>query len=226
MSHLINNELIWVSIPKCASYSIEQSLRNSKLNLEIFVPNDKTRHFHVPVNQCLERWGDKETVCITRDWLSRWLSALNFVWDNIEFESEYTAVRKWEDVDNEYIYKTFNTDFLNKLHLLSNDHDGFRKCWFKLVKENFECELPIRGAVDTLLSQRFFKSNKKCTYEFDISEIDKFTDFIKDRFGERLIINHTNKTSKRPNKIIVNDELKSFIWENFEKRFEKGNHLI
>ena len=135
MSHLINNELIWVSIPKCASYSIERSLRNSKLNLELIEPNDKTLHFHIPLNQCLERWGDKETVCITRNWLFRWLSALNFIWDNIEFESEYNAIRNWEDVDNEYIYKTFDTDFLNNLHLLSNDYDGFRKCWFKLVKE-------------------------------------------------------------------------------------------
>ena len=48
----------------------------------------------------------------------------------------------------------------------------------------------------------------------------------KDILKERLIINHTNRTSKRPNKIIVNDELKSFIWDNFEKRFEKGNYLI
>lgn len=226
MSHLINNALIWVSVPKCASKSIEDSLRNSKLNLEIFEPNNKTLHFHIPVKQCLERWGDKETVCITRDWFSRWLSALNFVWDNIELESEYTPICKWEDIDNDYIYKTFDTDFLNKLHWISNDYTGWRACWFKLVKENSDSTLHIRGAVDTLLSQRFFKSNKKCTYEFDISEIDKFTDFIEDRFGERLIINHTNKTSKRKNKMIINDELKQWVWENFEKRFEKGNHLI
>ena len=70
------------------------------------------------------------------------------------------------------------------------------------------------------------KSGIKLPSFMNKSEIDKFTDFIEDRFGETLIINHTNKTSKRPNKIIVNDELKSFIWENFEKRFEKGNHLI
>ena len=64
MSHLINNELIWVSIPKCASYSIEQSLRNSKLNLELIDENDKTSHHHAPLNRCLEQWGNKETVCI------------------------------------------------------------------------------------------------------------------------------------------------------------------
>ena len=233
MSHLINNELIWISIPKCASYSVEQALRNSKLKSELIDENDKTTHYHTPLNRCLEQWGNKETVCITRNWLSRWLSSLNYVWDNIEFEGEYyTPVRKWEDIDNEYIYKTFNTDFLNELHLISNDigrygtNSGMKSCYFKLVNEEPNPSIPHTVGIDTLLSQRFYKSNKKCTYEFDISEIDKFTDFIEDRFGERLIVNHSNKTSKRPNNIIVNDELKSFIWENFEKRFDKRNHLI
>ena len=70
------------------------------------------------------------------------------------------------------------------------------------------------------------KSNKKCAYEFDIKEMDKFVDFIENRFGERLIIKNTNQSTKRPNKIVIDDELKSFIWENFEKRFEKRNELI
>ena len=34
MSLLINNELIWVSIPKNASFSIEHALKNSKLEIK------------------------------------------------------------------------------------------------------------------------------------------------------------------------------------------------
>jgi hypothetical protein len=233
MSHLINNELIWVSIPKCASFSVEEALRKSKLKLEFIDENDRTSHYHTPLNRCLDQWGRKESICITRDWLSRWLSALNYVWDQIEFECEYyTPIRKWVDIDNEYIFKTFDTNFLNELHLISDavgrygKSSGLKSCWFKLVNEEPNPSELMSPGIDTLISQIFYKSNKKCTYEFDITEIDKFTDFIEDRFGERLIINHTNKTSKRPNKIIVNDELKSFIWDNFEKRFEKKNILI
>ena len=36
MSLLINNDLIWVSIPKCASISIETALLNSNLNITKF----------------------------------------------------------------------------------------------------------------------------------------------------------------------------------------------
>ena len=226
MSHLINNELIWVSIPKCASYSIETALRNSKLKLETYNPNDMLLHYHVPLNECLLAWGNKETICITRDWVYKWISALNFIWDKIEFQSEYTPIRKWEDIDNKFLYKILDTNFLNDLHSFDSDDLEIKNCFFKLVKEKNDPFKKVPGVMVTLISQKCFKSNRKCTYEFDITEIDKFTDFIEERFGERLIIENTNQSTKRPSKIIVNDELKSFIWENFEKRFEKRNELI
>lgn len=224
MSHLINNELIWISNPKCASYSIELALRNSKLKLEMYDPSKISTHYHTPLNECLLTWGNKESICITRDWISKWLSALNFIWDRIEIYTEYTAIRKWEDIDNEFIYKTFDTNFVNTLHLI-NEY-GYKSCFFKLVKENHIIEKEIPHVLTSIISQKFFQSNKKCTYEFDIKEIDKFVDFIENRFGERLIIENTNQSTKRPNKIVIDDELKSFIWENFEKRFDKRNELI
>jgi len=161
-----------------------------------------------------------------RDWVYRWLSSLNFIWDKIEFESEYTPICKWEDIDNEFLYKIFDTNLLNDLHSFDSDDVEIRKCFFKLVKENYDPLKEIPNIMTSLISQKFFKSNKKCTYELDIKEMDKFVDFIENRFGERLIIKNTNQSTKRPNKIIINDELKSFIWENFEKRFEKTNQLI
>ena len=226
MSHLINNELIWISSPKCASYSIEQAFRKSKLKLEIYNPNDRLSHYHPTLNECLTMWGTKETVCITRNWFEKWLSALNYIWDKIEIEYKFTPICKWEDVDNEFLYKTIDTDFLNNLHLLDTDEVGFKNCFFKLVKEKQDTLKKIPDILPPLISQKCFKSNRKCTYQFDIKEMDKFVNFIEDRFGERLIIEKENQSTKRPNKIVVNDELKSFIWENFEKRFEKRNELI
>ena len=224
MSHLINNELIWISNPKCASYSIELALRNSKLKLEMYDPSKMSTHYHTPLNELLLMWGNKESICITRDWVSKWLSALNFIWDSIEFRSEYTPICKWEDIDNEFLYKIIDTNFVNNLHLINDD--GYKSCFFKLVKENYNSPMEIPHIMTSLISQKFYQSNKKCTYEFDIKEINKFVDFIENRFGERLIIKNTNQSTKRTNKIIINDELKSFIWENFEKRFEKRNELI
>jgi hypothetical protein len=225
MSHLINDELIWISIPKCASISIETSLKNSKLKLAPYEPNIKFLHYHISLNECFSKWGRKESVCITRDWVSKWMSALNFIWDSIEL-SDYTPICKWEDIDNEFLYKTFNVNFVNTLHSMEFHNPGFKECFLKLVKEKHPPIKNEAGWVSSLISQKYFKSNRKCTYEFDISEIDKFADFIEDRFGERLIVEKINQSTKRPNKIIVNDELKQWLWDNFEKRFEKRNVLI
>ena len=76
------------------------------------------------------------------------------------------------------------------------------------------------------MSQNQWKLNKKCDYEFDISEMDKFSDFIYERFGERLDIKKLNEGNKSHSKIVVDDELKNWVWDKFEKPFEKRNSLI
>ena len=89
-----------------------------------------------------------------------------------------------------------------------------------MIKFNFSGLIPI------LISEKYWKSNQKCTYEFDITEIDKFINFIENRFGEKLIIKKENASSKKPNKLIIDDKLKDFVWKNFESIYEKRNELI
>jgi hypothetical protein len=229
MSYLINDNLIWIITPKCASNSIETALLNSNLKLKTYNDTlDPKSHIHIPLNDSLNYFGNKETVCITRDWFGKWLSALNFIWDIIEFYWGFTPICKWEDIDNDFIYNTFDTEFLNHLHWINDE--GYEKCIIKLLKinqdeiNNIPKNLP--PVVMVLISEKYYKSNQKCTYEFDIKELDKFVKFIEDRFGEKIQLDNLNTSTKRPNKIIINDELKSFVWEKFEKPFEKRNQLI
>ena len=80
--------------------------------------------------------------------------------------------------------------------------------------------------ISTLFSQNYWKDNNKCDYEFDINEINKFVDFIEEKFGEKLIIDKLNSNSKTKSKLVLNDELKSFVWDKFEKKYNKKNHLL
>lgn len=229
MGYLINDNLIWINNPKCASFSIEDGLLNSNLKLKkYFIPFKEHLHSHVPLNDCLNYFGSKESVCISRDWFDKWLSALNYIWDKIESQSEYTPICKWEDINNEIIYNIFDNEFIDKLY--SFNHDIFLECFKKLLKNDSKNIINIPkenvGIMSTLIPERYWKSNQNCTYEFDIKELDKFIDFIENRFGEKLILEKKNSSSKRSNKIIINDELKSFVWERFEKRFEKTNRLV
>jgi hypothetical protein len=235
MSYLINDELIWICTPKCASVSIELALKNSNLKIEPFVDSEK--HSHIPVIESLNRFGKKETICITRNWFSKWLSALNQIWKQSNLNPiEYRPTVEWKDVDNNFIYETFNDEFINDLHNLNKEN--IINCYGKLLKKDlssfllddrelFEMgDMSDMGAILTLISNRVWSDGQKCTYEFDINEIDKFTNFIEDRFGERLIIGTYNKSSDTSSKIIINDELKQWVWDKFEKRFEKRNQLI
>jgi hypothetical protein len=80
-----------------------------------------------------------------------------------------------------------------------------------------------------LVSQNYWKSNKPCTYQFNINELDKFKMFIKDRYDVDIIIPKLNTTidSKfNKNKIILDDKLRNWIWDNFEKPFIRTNNLI
>ena len=229
MPYLINDNLIWVGSPKCASTSIEKALLNSNLKLKRWDAYTKgDRHIHATLNQCLDIFGKKETICINRGWFEKWLSSLNFIWDIIELHTEFIPICKWENLNNEIIYNIFNDEFVNKLYAYNDAN--FLDCFLKLLQSdtthNIDVEESIYGIVGTLIPNAYWKSNQKCTYEFDIKELDKFVKFIENRFGEKLIIKNKNVSTKRPNKIIINDELKAFVWEKFENRFEKRNQLI
>jgi hypothetical protein len=228
MAYLINDNLILISIPRTASKSVEKTLLNSNLKLKKFEYNyiDKNLHIHVPLNDCLNHFGNKESVCITRNWFDRWFSALNYIWDKIENETPFELICKWEEINNDFVFKLFDNDFLYNLHL--GNYEGYMKCLNRIIlnkKNLIEYDYQPLWMV-TFISQKFWKSNQKCTYEFDIKEIDKFVEFIENRFGEKLIMENINKSTKRTNKMIIDNELKSFVWDNFEKRFEKRNQLI
>jgi hypothetical protein len=236
MGLLINNELIWLSIPRCASSSIEKALLNSNLNIRRLKVDSKYPdvHMHFRKSTLYEQFGVHKTVCIKRDWFSKWMSSVQHLFEWLEFTKIYTPIIKWEDIDNDFIYKTFNANFLNSLY--SRDIDEWDNNMLSLIKENVLIdkiydynEMPLPngdGILGVLNSQNFYKENSKIDYEFDISEIDKFSDFIYDKFGERIYIEKLNSSSNVKSKIIIDDKLKQWVWDNFEKRFEKRNQLL
>jgi hypothetical protein len=233
MSLLINNELIWVSVPKCASISIEYALLKSNLDIKRYskTKQNPKNHFHIGMPLLKKEFGDKKSICIKRDWFERWLSALQYILINMYDIHGSELIRKWEDVDNEFIYDIFTDELINTFHLAGNKMD--ETCYAKFLKNpTTEIEKIKKNPsnhmekIATLWSQNHWKDNNKCDYEFDISEIDKFVDFIEDRYGERLVVDKINENPKIKSKLVLNDELKSFVWDKFEKHYNKKNYLL
>jgi hypothetical protein len=233
VSLLINNDLIWVSVPKCASFSIEDALLKSNLDIKKHskASINPKEHFHIGLPLLKKEFGDKKSICIKRDWFQRWVSSLQYILENMYDIHGDELIRKWENVDNQFIYDTFTDDVVNAFHLV-----GIRPeetCYSKFLK-NPEKEIKKfddnawyhMEKIATLFSQNYWKDNSKCDYEFDINEIDKFIDFIEHRYGERLIVDKLNENSKTKSKLVLNDELKSFVWNKFEKKYNKKNYLL
>jgi hypothetical protein len=231
MSILINNDLIWISIPKCASISIERALINSELNIKLqleykYVVERKGMHSHIKKSHLFNEFGIHPTVCITRNWLDSWLSSLEFIWQRLLL-NQYSPIIQWEDIDNQFIYDTFDINFSKNLYHTTDWEDNLKK----LINNPLQLEDDnnshyINSLLSTMFSQNHWKENQPCTYEFDIKEIHKFEEFIQKRYGVSFKIPHLNSTPKIKNKIEINDELKNHLWNIFEKPFEKRNSLI
>jgi hypothetical protein len=177
---------------------------------------------HFTKSVLFNEFGTHPTVCITRDWFDKWLSALEFIWTRI-LKANLTPIIDWNEIDNQFIYKTFDINFSKKLHYTDQYDELFRK----LIIDSDIINNPITSAVVVaLLSQNYWKGNQPCTYEFDIKELHKFEEFIQKRYGVSFNLEHLNSTPKIKNKIEINDELKNHLWNVFEKPFEKRNSLI
>ena len=230
MSLLINDELIWISVPRCGSYSIESSFYNSNLKIEHYntifknlAPGDTGfKHKHFNLYDLNNRWLNKKTIRIKRDWMERWLSALGHLWATIE-KNNREPIIPYEEIDNDFIYQTFTKKFGNDLY----SEQGFYKQFNYIIKDYVIAEDLKEVRTGLLWSQNYWLSGeKKCDFEFDITELDKFADFIEKRYGEKLIIEHRNKTKKKRNKIIINDDLKNHIWDVFESPFHKVSKIF
>lgn len=223
MSILIKNDLIWVAIPKCASMSIEDALLNSKLDImrHPYAIQSEPLHSHIGVCKLKEHFGQKKTICIKRNWFEKWVSAIQFCFENIIPTDGNLPIKKWEDIDNDFIYSTFTDEFLNLLY--SEKTDSLNECYSRLIVNG---KITETNRLSVLFSQNYWKEDNKCDYEFDIKDMDKFVSFIEQKYGEKLIIRKINENPKTKSKLVLNDELKTFVWQKFEKRFSKKSYLL
>jgi len=228
MSLCINNDLIWIAIPKCASKSIEKAFINSDLDINHYIygniKNDREYlHMHADVEELYNNFGIKETISVKRNFFERWLSGFEYFLTKCE-ELEIKTKIRWEEIDNDFIYKEFSKEYINYINtgidftLRDRINSKFVENSY-LKKTNF-C------IGNMLLSQNYWIKTEKCTYEFDINELNKFEEFIKKRYNKNIHIEHLNKSKNKETKIIKNDELKNWVYDNFEKPFIKRSRLI
>jgi hypothetical protein len=199
---LINNDLIWVPVPKCASFSIETSMVRSTLHLENYNRANKRgeflfqMHTHPTKKELEKRFGIKETMCVRRDWSNRWFSCLRFFWQSA-VEQGMTPIINYDEIDNDFIYSIFNKKFSDTLNFKEN---GLVEATQLLIKENiveYQKKNLIKNTIakglsHLFLSQYWYTNSEKCTYEFDINNMNELDEFIYKRYGVEIKITENN----------------------------------
>ncbi len=241
MSICINNDLIWVSIPRCASTSIESAILDSSLAINHYRfggARKYPQHVHIELPKLYEKFGKMETVVIKRNYFDRWISGLQHTWYTFESNGIELSV-KWEDIDNDFIYRNFTKDYVDSIYLSFGIENRLLKHKEIVETREFNNSIIYRFAKNIpksidhtynpfllLLSQSYWIDNNKCTHEFNIDEIDKFEDFICNRYEIDFKVDKINKSNPTKSNIIKDEKLRKWVFEMFEKRFQKRNSII
>ena len=125
---LLQNDLVLLNIPRCASYSTENSILHSDINYKYASTIDKRvvsysstniddfykntihlPHGHYRLNDCYSLFGRKQAISITRDYFDKFLSSLSFFYELINYQNDILDVNI---VDIQFIKKRFNLNFV------------------------------------------------------------------------------------------------------------------
>jgi len=179
---LIENEVVFLSVPKNASISVHYALEESDLKIEptwnyersaklalekhstlYNFSNHKIKiHNHITTNMVYDYLNKKvPTIFIKRDYCERFISALNYI---LNFQIVNTYGYKYSDIlyndilpniDNDWIYKTFTKDVIEKIkiHLIVN-----RKILQTETEESYE-DMVHKSVLSSL--NKFVKNKKK-----------------------------------------------------------------
>jgi len=239
----LEKNLILLNIPRCASYTTEHAIIKSDLSYQYIVPNgpdtstvtignssatskedfyDKLStkvmipHVHVKLNDMYKNFGVHESVGITRDYLDRFLSTLRYFYKSA-MESKIPLVKSIDEVTAEFLIETFNIEFFNTSESREEDTSLAVE---KLIKsEAVEFSKPFNFPV-IFNSIKWWTSGQKLTHEFDIKELDKFKEFIENRYNTEITLVDKNRDIHVdfPN-LIINDKLRDHIWNTVEKKY-------
>lgn len=229
MSILIEDEFIYVAIPKAGCISITNAIIKSNLNYELAPDFKKTYNKfkeeiesknsrfiigpnHYRLDQLKNEFGDKKTIAIKRNHLDRFISALKF---SYRWFGEKNIKPKIDlnKIDNEYIYKLIDDEFV---FLVENGE--FVKV-LKYFSDDGNFKKKDLEFLFTFIPSSFMKCGYDIDYEFDISELHLLENFLNDRYGSNLEIKKLNVSEPNSNGIVKNTELSDFIWDKFEKKY-------
>lgn len=243
---VINDKVAFVPIPKNASWSVEDTCIEYKLDLKYpstlwensirFNSKNPEKHIHSTIDLLIDAYGTNlEYVCIIRDSTERFISAWKYFVSAMVKEMNEELGNSIKSRDNQFVMnfiKNNYTEFLNAY----NSFETRKKILDKLVTELGISEKYTinemflkRYAIHifSLISQYQWILNDKVTVkQFNLNKLDEFEIFMSEKLGFDFKLIHTNHNQLDYCAVTRTPELVEFVDKYIDGAVKRTKSII
>lgn len=243
---VINNCIVFIPIPKNASWSVEDTC--IEYGLDLTYPNilwensikfgvkNPEKHIHSDINYLIDSLGmDFEFVCIIRNSTDRFISAWKFFIQEIiqNISEEGSNILKNLDnnfiisffKDNIYEFKNAYISYETRVNLLIKLLETAGVIQYYNISDEFKKRYAIH--IMSFVSQyQWISSSKVKVKEFHFDRLYEFEDYISKKLNIDFKLIHKNKTQLDYSAILKTDELIKFVDTYIDGSYKRVKSII
>ncbi len=243
---VINNCIVFIPIPKNASWSVEDTC--IEYGLDLTYPNilwensikfgvkNPEKHIHSDINYLIDSLGmDFEFVCIIRNSTDRFISAWKFFIQEIiqSISEEGSNILKNLDnnfiisffKDNTYEFKNAYISYETRVNLLIKLLETAGVIQYYNISDEFKKRYAIH--IMSFVSQyQWISSSKVKVKEFHFDRLYEFEDYISKKLNIDFKLIHKNKTQLDYSAILKTDELIKFVDTYIDGSYKRVKSII
>lgn len=243
---IINDKVVFIPIPKNASWSVEDTciqygldlkypnkLWENSINLET---KDPQKHMHTTINNIIDYFGvNFEFVCIVRNSTDRFISAWKYFVGAMVNEVNNELGEKIKNVGNDFLINFFKENYLT-FHNVYNSLETRKTLLKKLVDElgiskeyQIDDEFLKRYSMHifTFVSQyQWIQNDKVKVIEFNFDNMNEFEEYISKKFDINFKLIHRNQNKLDWCAVTKTPELIEFVEKYIDGALKKNKTII
>lgn len=243
---IINDKVVFVPIPKNASWSVEDTcieygfdlkypskLWENSIKLKTKSPQ---KHLHTTINDIIDYFGvNYEFVCIVRNSTDRLVSAWKYFVSGMVDEVNEDLGTRIKNVGNDFLMNFIKENYAS-FHNVYSSLDTRKFLLEKLVDElgiskeykidkNFLKRYSIH--IFTFVSQyQWIQNDKVKVIEFNFDDLSKFEEYMSTKFDVDFKLIHRNQSKLDYCAVTKTPELIDFVEKYIDGAYKKTKTLI
>jgi len=244
---VINNSVVFIPIPKNASWSVEDTCIEYKLDLKypytlwensIRFNTKPEQHIHSTIESLSNVFGSElEYVCLIRNSTDRFISAWKYfiIAMVAELKDNSDVIDTIKNIDNSFLINFIKENYSDFQNVYVSV-DVRKKLLFKLlnkmeistylqIDENFKTHYSLH--ILPFISQyRWITTENIKVKEFSFEKLYEFEKYISDKFNIEFKLIHTNVNSLDYTAVTKTKELIDFVETYIDGMYKKSKSII